>query len=60
MKRKLMKNSNVTTAILGASNTNHLKENLKAIDDLVLLDEDVLEKIESIFKTSPRPEETFR
>jgi aryl-alcohol dehydrogenase-like predicted oxidoreductase len=55
-----LKNSNVTTAILGASNTNHLKENLKAIDDLVLLDEDALEKIESIFKTSPRPEETFR
>ncbi|MEC7235262.1 MAG: aldo/keto reductase, partial [Verrucomicrobiota bacterium] len=56
----VLKNSNVTTAILGASNTNHLKENLKAIDDLVLLDEDVLEKIESIFQTSPTPEETFR
>ena len=56
----VLKNSNVTTAIIGTSNINHLKENLKAIDDVVLLTDYVIEKIESIFKTNPTPEETFR
>ena len=56
----VLKNPNVTTAILGASNTNHLKENLKAIGDVSLLTNTVMRQIESIFQTSPVPEETFR
>ncbi|MEC7229862.1 MAG: aldo/keto reductase [Verrucomicrobiota bacterium] len=55
----VLKNSNVTTAILGASNTNHLKENLKAVGDASLLTNEVMERIESIFETIPMPEETF-
>ena len=56
----VLKNPNVTTAILGASNTSHFKENLKAIDDLALLTEDVLAQIETIFFTQPMAEEAFR
>jgi aryl-alcohol dehydrogenase-like predicted oxidoreductase len=56
----VLKNSNVTTAILGASSTNHLKENLKAIGDVSLLTNVVMGQIESIFQTSPRAEESFR
>lgn len=56
----VLKNSNVTTAILGASNTNHLKESLKAIDDVASLTEDILERIEAIFTTRPIAEEVFR
>ena len=55
----VLKNSNVSTAILGASNTNHLKENLKAVGDASLLTNEVMERIESIFETIPMPEETF-
>lgn len=56
----VLKNPNVTTAILGASNTSHFKENLKAIDDVTLLNENVSEQIETIFATRPIAEDVFR
>ena len=56
----VLKNPNVTTAILGASNTSHFKENLKAIDDVALLTDEVMEQIETIFQTAPTVEEVFR
>ena len=56
----VLKNPNVTTAIVGASSTNHLKENLKAVDDVSLLTETVMEQIESIFQTRYVAEEVFR
>ena len=56
----VLKNPHVTTAILGASNTNHLKENLKAIDDVARLTHEVMERIETIFQTRPVAEEVFR
>jgi voltage-dependent potassium channel beta subunit len=56
----VLKNPHVTTAILGASKPAHLKENLKAIDDVSVLTEEVLERIETVFQTRPEAEETFR
>lgn len=55
----VLKNPNVTTAILGASSTAHLKENLKVSSDAALLNGAVLEKIEEIFQTKPKPEVIF-
>ncbi len=48
-----IKNPNVTTAILGATKKQQLVENLKSLEVLPLLDETVMEKIESIMKTKP-------
>jgi len=56
----VLKNPNVTTAIVGASNLAHLQESLKAIDDIASLSEDVCEQIESIFQKAPTAEEVFR
>jgi aryl-alcohol dehydrogenase-like predicted oxidoreductase len=55
----VLKNPNVTTAILGASSTGHLTENLKVSSDAALLTGDILEKIEEIFQTKPKPEDIF-
>ena len=48
-----IKNPNVTTAILGATKKQQLLENLKALDVLPLLTEQVVEKIEKIMQTKP-------
>ncbi len=48
-----LKNPNVSTVILGASKVAQLEENLKAIDVLPVLKDDVLDKIEDIVKTKP-------
>ena len=48
-----IRNPNVTTAILGATREEQLRENLKALDVLPLLTEDVLEEIENIMQTKP-------
>lgn len=56
----VLKNPNVTTAILGASNTSHFKDNLNAIDVVASLTDDVMQQIESIFETRPSAEESFR
>ena len=46
-------NPNVTTAILGATKKEQLQENLKALDVLPALNEEVLKRIDEIMKSKP-------
>jgi aryl-alcohol dehydrogenase-like predicted oxidoreductase len=46
-------NPHVTTAILGATNKKQLLENLKSIDIIPKLNNEILEKLETIVKTKP-------
>jgi voltage-dependent potassium channel beta subunit len=48
-----IKNPNVSTAILGASKKEQLTDNLKALEVLPLLQENIMEEINTIFKTRP-------
>lgn len=48
-----LKNPNVSTVILGATKKTQLVENIKAIDALPLLTDEVLEKIEKIMGNKP-------
>jgi len=48
-----IKNPNVSTAILGATKKQQLLENLKSLEALPLLNEEVMDKIEGIIKTKP-------
>ena len=48
-----IKNPNVTTAILGATKTEQLQENLKALDTLKVLTPEVQEQIENILQNKP-------
>ena len=49
----VLKNENVSTAILGASKTSQLEENLKAGEAKKLLTPEVMEKIEAILNNAP-------
>ncbi len=49
-----IKNPNVTTAILGATKKEQLLDNLKAVDAVPLLNEELMQQIETIFATKPR------
>ncbi|MBN8837541.1 MAG: aldo/keto reductase [Sphingobacteriia bacterium] len=49
-----IKNPNVTTAILGATRKEQLADNLKAIDVLPLLSEEVMKSIDDIMDNKPR------
>jgi aryl-alcohol dehydrogenase-like predicted oxidoreductase len=46
-------NTNVTTAILGATKESQLQENLKALDVLPLLTGEVIERIELVMNNKP-------
>ncbi|MGV3657953.1 MAG: potassium channel beta subunit family protein [Chitinophagaceae bacterium] len=48
-----LKNPNVTTAILGATRRSQLEENLKTLEVLPLLTDEVMKKIEDIMQTQP-------
>jgi voltage-dependent potassium channel beta subunit len=48
-----VKNPNVSTAILGASKTEQLKETLTSLDTMPLLTPEVIEKIELILQNKP-------
>jgi voltage-dependent potassium channel beta subunit len=48
-----IKNPNVSTAILGATKKEQLLENLKAIDVLPKLSDEVMKKIDDVFGTKP-------
>jgi aryl-alcohol dehydrogenase-like predicted oxidoreductase len=48
-----VKNPHVSTAILGASKPEQLKENLAALDVLPLLTTEVMENIETILQNKP-------
>lgn len=49
----VLKNPNVSTAILGATKVSQLEENLGAIDVVPLLTDDVMQKIEGILANKP-------
>ena len=49
-----IKNPNVSTAILGATNKAQLVDNLTAIDTAALLTVEMMEQIENIFETKPK------
>jgi aryl-alcohol dehydrogenase-like predicted oxidoreductase len=46
-------NPNVSTVILGATKADQLTENLKALDVLPLLDNEVMERIEKVLQNKP-------
>ena len=50
-----LKNKNVSTVILGATNTKQLDENLKSIQYKDLLTESIMSRIENILKNKPAP-----
>lgn len=52
-------NPNVSTVILGASNMDQLKENMKSLDAVSALTPDVLERIEKILGNKPAPPPQF-
>ena len=52
-----IKNPNVTTAILGATKKEQLVENLKALQVLPKLKDDVMEQIEDIMQSAPKQPE---
>ncbi|MEZ4721665.1 MAG: aldo/keto reductase [Flavobacteriales bacterium] len=49
-----LKNPNVSTAITGATKLDHVKKNLKAIDALPKLTDEVMERIEVILDNKPK------
>ncbi len=55
-----LKNPNVSTVITGASKPEQVKENMKSINYLDLLTEDVLENIEQILNNKPLPEKDWK
>ena len=52
-----LKNKNVSTVILGATNTKQLDENLKSIEYKDLLTDSVMGRIENILKNMPTPDQ---
>jgi hypothetical protein len=48
-----LKNPNVSTVILGATKKQQLLENLKSIEAISILNDDIMQKIESIIKSKP-------
>lgn len=46
-------NQNVSSVILGASNENQLKENIKSLDIIDKLDQDILDRIDNIVDNKP-------
>ncbi len=55
-----LKNPNVSTVITGASHIDQLHENLKALDDVKLLTDDIMQEIETILQNKPEQEIDFR
>ncbi len=48
-----LKNPNVSTVILGASKTSQLQENLKALDVLPLLTQEIMNEVDEVWGTKP-------
>lgn len=55
-----LKNPNISTTITGSSKPEQIVENMKAIDIVAQLDDEVMEKIESILDNKPAAPESFR
>jgi aryl-alcohol dehydrogenase-like predicted oxidoreductase len=49
----VLKNPNVSSAIIGASKVDHVHGNLKALDILPRLTDEVLEGIEAVLNNKP-------
>ncbi|MFT3845870.1 MAG: aldo/keto reductase [Lacibacter sp.] len=49
-----IKSPNVTTAILGATKKEQLQENLKALEAMPLLNNEIMEQIDTVFGSKPR------
>ena len=48
-----LKNPNVSSVILGASKTSQLTENLKALELLPLMTQEIMNEVDSVWKTKP-------
>ena len=48
-----IKNSNVSTVITGASKMHHLEENIKSVEDISLLSDGIMDKMEEILDNKP-------
>ena len=48
-----LKNQNVSTVMLGASKAHQLKQNLESVDHMNVLDESVMDRIDSILTNKP-------
>lgn len=55
-----LKNKNVSTVITGASKPEQVKQNMKALDAVTKLTDDVMKKIEEIIQTKPKLEYDWR
>jgi aryl-alcohol dehydrogenase-like predicted oxidoreductase len=55
-----LKNPNVSTVITGASKVPQVVENMKALDVVAKLTDDVMNRIETILANKPQPAEDFR
>ncbi len=55
-----VKNPNVSTVITGASKPEQVKENMKVIDNVSLLTDDVISRIEEILDNKPEPEKDWK
>ncbi|MCF6242823.1 MAG: aldo/keto reductase [Bacteroidales bacterium] len=55
-----LKNPNVSTVITGASKVEQLSENLKALEDTKLLNNEIMQEIEDILQNKPEQEPDFR
>jgi len=51
-----LKNKNVSSVILGASNPSQLEHNVKALQVVPKLTEEICNKIEEVLKTKPKVE----
>ena len=56
----VLKNPHVSTAMVGGSSPEQVKENMKAIDYVSLLTDDVMERIEEILDNKPIPERDWK
>lgn len=56
----ILKNPNVSTAITGASKPEQVKQNMKALESVPKLTDDVMEKIEKILNNKPQLDWDFR
>ena len=55
-----LKNPNVSTVITGASRPEQVTENMRALDFVEKLDDQIMERIEAVLANKPKPEPSYR
>jgi aryl-alcohol dehydrogenase-like predicted oxidoreductase len=55
-----LKNPNVSTVITGASRAEQVSENMQALDLVSQLDDEIMERIETILENKPEPVPNYR